>query len=49
MLKICDINNFDLAYKILKQSFPLTERRDYKGQKNILACENYKLYVQGQF
>ena len=43
MLKTCDINNFDLAFKILKQSFPLTERRDYKGQKNILSCENYKL------
>ena len=45
MLKVCDVNNFDLAYKILKQSFPLTERRDYKGQKNILNCENYKLFA----
>ena len=45
MLKTCDINNFDLAFKILKQSFPLTERRDYKGQKNILSNENYKLFA----
>ena len=45
MLKTCDISNFDLAFKILKQSFPLTERRDYKGQKNILSNENYKLFA----
>lgn len=45
MLKVCDVNNFDLAYKILKQSFPLTERRDYKGQKGILKYENYKLFA----
>ena len=45
MLKVCDINNFDLAYKILKQSFPATEIRNYKGQKNILKSENYKLFA----
>lgn len=45
MLKICDFNNFDRAFEILEYSFPLTERRNYKGQRDILNCENYRLYA----
>ncbi len=38
-------NEFDKVYEILEQSFPLSERRTYQGQKQLLNKDYYKIYA----
>lgn len=45
IFSVCTLSEFDSAYPILKQNFPLTERRDYKGQRAILNCKDYRLFL----
>ena len=44
MLEIVNGENFGLIYQLMKESFPTSEIRSFKGQKALLKDERYKIY-----
>ena len=45
MLEPLNPQHFEQVYQILADSFPSSERRTYKGQKEVLNNEFYKIFV----
>lgn len=43
-LKKLEREDFEQVWNIMEHSFPLDERRTYRGQKEILEDSHYKLY-----
>ena len=45
MLKKLEFQQFDLIYKIMKNSFPVDEHRPYEEQKALLEKPEYQIYI----
>lgn len=45
MLKKLKTEDFDAIYEMMRQSFPVDERRSYEGQRALLCDPFYEIYV----
>lgn len=45
MLKVMQQDQFDNLYKLLEESFPADEYRDYKSQQALLSHPLYKVFI----